>query len=422
MLPSPHPDFSGWRVCVYAGLTQALAIGFTLGAVGLFAAPVGEEFGITATGFNLGVGGFTLVMNLSMPVIGRFIDRGSIRNVMALGALVLAVSLFGLAIANAVWQVALCWIVGCALGMAMLGPMPSSTAMANWFDRQRGRAIGFANVGAPAGPLVIVPAAALAFEPFGWRPVLGAFAAAALFVALPAARFGMLDRPGDVGQFPDGDAPADGGRQGEGTASGSVWDASSLVRSRAFWMIALGAAIFGGQGIVVGANSIPFLQHRGASIALSGTVPIAMGVGAIAGPLIFGPMADRVHPRTLFMGLCALISVAFGALLLPLPIPALLGLLVVCGLVGGSMMPVYGAALGRLFGVDSFGLVMGLGALVAVPVGAGAPIAFGYAFDATGSYTAGFIGLMIAMAIAAAFFSAVPIGEAAHPAPRSGAS
>ncbi|MGB0618340.1 MAG: hypothetical protein ACPGVZ_02640, partial [Myxococcota bacterium] len=77
MPPSPHPDFSGWRVCVYAGLTQALAIGFTLGAVGLFAAPVGEEFGITATGFNLGVGGFTLVMNLSMPVIGRFVDRGS---------------------------------------------------------------------------------------------------------------------------------------------------------------------------------------------------------------------------------------------------------------------------------------------------------------------------------------------------------
>ena len=85
-------------------------------------------------------------------------------------------------------------------------------------------------------------------------------------------------------------------------------------------------------------------------------------------------------------------------------------------------MPVYGAALGRLFGVGSFGLVMGLGALVAVPVGAGAPIAFGYAFDATGSYSAGFIGLMIAMAIAAAFFSAVPIGEAARPVPRSGSS
>ena len=417
MPPSPHPDFSGWRVCGYAGLTQALAIGFTLGAVGLFAAPLGEAFGITATGFNLGVGGFTLVMNLSMPVIGRFIDRGSIRNVMALGALVLSVSLVGLALATEVWQVAVCWIVGCALGMAMLGPMPSSTAMANWFDRQRGRAIGFANVGAPTGPLLIVPLAALAFEPFGWRPVLLAFAAASIVVALPAARFGMLDRPSDVGQYPDGEAPIEA-PGGADVAPEVAWDAASILRSRAFWMIALGAAIFGGQGIVVGANSIPFLQHRGASVELSGTVPIAMGVGAIAGPLIFGPMADRVHPRTLFMGLCALVILAFGALLLPLPIPALLVLLVVCGLVGGSMMPVYGAALGRLFGVSSFGLVMGLGALVAVPVGAGAPIAFGYAFDATGSYATGFTGLMIAMAVSAGFFFAVPTGEAPRPGSR----
>ena len=417
MPPSPHPDFSGWRVCGYAGLTQALAIGFTLGAVGLFAAPLGEAFGITATGFNLGVGGFTLVMNLSMPVIGRFIDRGSIRNVMALGALVLSVSLVGLALATEVWQVAVCWIVGCALGMAMLGPMPSSTAMANWFDRQRGRAIGFANVGAPTGPLLIVPLAALAFEPFGWRPVLLAFAAASIVVALPAARFGMLDRPSDVGQYPDGEAPIEVPGSAD-VAPEVAWDAASILRSRAFWMIALGAAIFGGQGIVVGANSIPFLQHRGASVELSGTVPIAMGVGAIAGPLIFGPMADRVHPRTLFMGLCALVILAFGALLLPLPIPALLVLLVVCGLVGGSMMPVYGAALGRLFGVSSFGLVMGLGALVAVPVGAGAPIAFGYAFDATGSYATGFTGLMIAMAVSAGFFFAVPTGEAPRPGSR----
>ena len=415
-MPSPpHPHFSGWRVCAYSALTQALAIGFTLGAVGLFAAPVGEEFGISATLFNVGVGGFTLVMNLSMPLIGRALDRGSIRSVMALGAVVLAASLVGIAVATEVWQVAVCWIVGCALGMAMLGPVASSTAMANWFDRLRGRAIGIANVGAPAGPLVIVPIAALAFEPFGWRPVLLAFAAASLVVALPAARFGMIDRPGEVGQRPDGEDPPEATGLAGSLADEGAWDAPSILRSRAFWMLALGAALFGGQGIVVGANSIPFLQHRGASVALSGAVPIAMGVGAIAGPLVLGPLADRIHPRSLFIGLCGLVVVAFGALLLPLPLPALLGLLVVCGLVGGSMMPVYGAAIGRLFGVASFGQVMGLGALVAVPIGAGAPIAFGYAFDATGSYAAGLAGLMVAMVIAAGFFFGVPTGRAVRP-------
>ena len=73
---NPHPAFSGWRVCAAGVATQAIAIGFTLGAVGLFAAPLAEELGATATQFNLGVSVFTLVMNLSMPVVGAYLPAG----------------------------------------------------------------------------------------------------------------------------------------------------------------------------------------------------------------------------------------------------------------------------------------------------------------------------------------------------------
>ena len=59
--------FLGWRICAAGVLTQAVAIGFTLGSVGVFAAPLAEELGATATQFNLAVSLFSLVMNLSMP-------------------------------------------------------------------------------------------------------------------------------------------------------------------------------------------------------------------------------------------------------------------------------------------------------------------------------------------------------------------
>jgi len=411
--PEPHPHFSGWRVCSYAALTQALAIGFTLGAMGLFARPLGEEFGFGSTAFNVGVGGFTCVMNLSMPVIGRFVDRGSIRGVMSIGALVLALSLVGLAYAESAWQVGVLWILGCALGMAMLGPMPSSAAIANWFDRLRGRALGFANAGAPVGPFIVVPLAGMVIESWGWRPILLVFAAACVAIALPAARFGMIDRPEQVGQRADGDEVVV--RDDIGPSEPLVepaWEAPAILRSVDFWCLAIAAAIFGAQGIIVGANVIPFLQHRGASVELSTIAPMAMGVGAIGGPLLFGPLADRIHPRALFVGLCIGLTLAFGALTLDLPLPGLLGLLLVCGLAGGSMMPVYGALIARLFGVASFGQVMGLAALIAIPTGTFAPIAFGYAFDTTGSYVAGFIGLIVAMGIAVAFFARLPAGPA----------
>lgn len=410
---APHPHFSGWRVCVFAVLTQAIAIGFTLGAVGLFAAPLGEEFGMTATQFGLGVSGFSLVMNLSMPLIGGFLDRGSIRGVMTVGAVLLAASLLLLSVATSLWQIGLLFSIGCAVGMAMLGPMASSTAMANWFDRLRGRALGFANAGGPLGPFLVVPFAGIAVAEFGWRPTVVGFAAVTLLVGIPAIRLGMIDRPGDVGQRPDGDGEAAAVEQlQEGASPSEVWDTGSIIRCREFWLMALAAAPFGAQGIVFGANAIPYLAHHGASAQAAALAPIPLSFGAIAGPLLFGSLADRIHPRLLFMGLSATICAAFCLLMTAPGYYPSLALFVVCGLVGGAMMPVYGALIGRLFGVEAFGQVMGLGALVGLPVITAAPVLFGLAFDQTGSYVAGLVGLVGGLGISIVLFALLPPGRA----------
>jgi len=412
--PAPHPHFSGWRVCSFAVLTQALAIGFTLGAVGLFAAPLAADFGMTATQFGFGVSGFSLVMNLSMPVIGNALDRGSIRRVMAIGAIVLSGSLALLSFASALWQIGVLFCVGCSVGMAMLGPMASSTAMANWFDRLRGRALGIANAGGPLGPFLIVPIAGIALAEYGWRPTVLGFAAAAFLIGVPASLFGMIDRPDEVDQFPDGeesDAPDLGGDEAAAeTADG--WDTRSVLRSRDFWLMAIAVGPFGAQGIVFGANAIPFLTHHGASAQAAAFAPVPMSVGAIVGPLLFGSLADRIHPRLLFMGLSAVICVCFAILSTgPAYYPSL-ALFVVCGLIGGSMMPVYGALIGRLFGVEAFGQVMGLGALVGLPVITATPILFGAAFDATGDYATGLLGLVAALAFAIVLFGLLSSGPA----------
>lgn len=410
---APHPHFSGWRVCAFAALTQALAIGFTLGAVGLFHAPLADEFGMTATQFGLGVSGFSLAMNLSMPVIGRFLDRGSIRVVMALGAALLAISLGLLSIATKLWQIGILFALGCSLGMAMLGPMASSTAMANWFDRLRGRALGIANAGAPAGPFVIVPIAGYFLADYGWRPTVQAFALASALVAIPAALYGMIDRASDVAQEPDGGPPEESATtEAFESLAVSGWDAGSIVRSRDFWLAALAAAPFGAQGIVLGANAIPYLTHHGASPQAAAIAPIPLSLGAIMGPLIFGSLADRIHPKRLFIGLCATICLAFGGLMMAPAYPLALALLAVCGLVGGSMMPVYGALVGRLFGVAAFGQVMGLGALVGLPAVTAAPLLFGLAFDRSGGYGVGLAGLIASLVLSMALFSLIARGEA----------
>ena len=76
------------------------------------------------------------------------------------------------------------------------------------------------------------------------------------------------------------------------------------------------------------------------------------------------------------------------------------------------MMPVYGALIGRLFGPLAFGQVMGLGALLGLPVIFLAPLGFGFAFDASQSYTLGMAALTATLLIAAVLFGLLPNGAA----------
>ncbi|MFO0688329.1 MAG: MFS transporter [Myxococcota bacterium] len=436
MSPAPHPAFSGWRVCGAAVLTQAVAIGFTLGSVGVFAAPLAKDLGATATQFNVGVSVFSLMMNLSMPFIGSQLDRGRIRGVMIGGACLLALSLGAMSQARTLGQVGVCFGVGCAVGMAMLGPMSSSTAMANWFSRLRGRALGIANMGGPAGPIVIAPAAAWAIGAFGWRATLLGFAVLVVAIGVPCVLLGILDRPSDVGQFPDGEAAADepwaaagsvsapeaasapeapSAERAVGPATASAdagWTGGQLARCRDFWFLAIAAAPFAGTGIVMSANAIPYMTQIGASPEAAALVVVPQSIGAVAGPVVFGALADRIHPRLLFVGLIAALCAGLGGLVLEPSYAVALGLFTVIGIVGGSMMAVYGALVARLFGVAAFGQVLGTAALVGMPVLFAMPLLFGAAFDATGSYARGFFILVGTLTVAAILFASLPSGEA----------
>ena len=423
MSRASHPAFSGWRVCGAAVLTQAVAIGFTLGTVGVFAAPLAKDLGATATQFNVGISLFSLMMNLSMPFIGRQLDQGRIRGVMTAGACLLAFSLAAMSQARELWQLGVGFGVGSAIGMAMLGPMSSSTAMANWFERLRGRALGIANMGGPAGPIVIAPAAAWAIGQVGWRTTLLAFALLTLAIGIPCVRLGMLDRPSDVGQYPDGERPAGAGESTgagadsiPGSMSGFDWTASTLARCRDFWFLTIAAAPFGAVGIVMATNAIPYMTELGVSPEAASFVVVPQSIGAVTGPLLFGSLADRIHPRLLFVGLIGILCAGLVGLVFEPSYAVALALFSVIGLVAGSMMAVYGALIGRLFGVMAFGQVMGLGALVGVPVIVAAPTVFGRTFDATGSYDLGLLIMVGALATAALLFALLPSGEARRPA------
>ena len=64
-----------------------------------------------------------------------------------------------------------------ALGNVCGGPLPNQVLLARWFDRNRGKAMGFAYLGIGiGGTLVPLMATALIME-FGWRDRAARFSA-----------------------------------------------------------------------------------------------------------------------------------------------------------------------------------------------------------------------------------------------------
>src|SRR5439155_18058344 len=105
-----------------------------------------------------------------------------------------------------------------ALGSTCIGGLPNNAAVARWFVRKRGRALGFSTAGISAGGILFAPLAQFLIERVGW---LDAYALLGLTVAalvLPPVLAFMRRDPAELGLMPDGEPPPSSDHPGPGLA------------------------------------------------------------------------------------------------------------------------------------------------------------------------------------------------------------
>src|SRR5207247_4405120 len=116
-------------------------------------------------------------------LVGRAVDRHGARPVEMLGAFVLSTGFLLLSRVHSLPGLYLCLAGPVALGSTCIGHLPTNSAVARWFVRRRGRALGIATAGISAGGIVFAPLAERLVSAFGWRaafPLPGVLAAAAV--------------------------------------------------------------------------------------------------------------------------------------------------------------------------------------------------------------------------------------------------
>ncbi len=380
-----------------AFLADFIAVGFLFYSFGVFINAIEADMGWTRSEISWALAVSNLATAAAAPVIGRLLDRVSVRRMMSVGALVMAAGFLLLSQARTLWQFLLVFGTVLAVGSQSMGHLSSAKLVANWFDARRGTALGIATMGISLSGLVMPPVATWLVLQTGWRTSFAVYAAGTLLIVLPAVWWGVVDRPEDVGQQPDGavrpaeDAPP---------VTERTWSSGAMLREPAFWAIALPFSIgfFANSAILT--HLVPHARALGLDAYRAALLLSFVAGAGVAGKVAFGWIADRLGARlavTLSMGL----QLAGTLLLLQLTSFAPLAATgVVFGFGMGGMVPLHGTMVGEVFGRASFGKALGLMRPFQVPIhAAGIPFA-GIVFERTGHYTFAFQTFVGAYALA----------------------
>ncbi len=413
------PAFLGRRLVALAALANFLSAAVTFGAFGNFVGPIADAFDVPRSTIGLGAAFTILAMGVAAPVVGRMLDGGRARTMMAAGAFMSGIGLILLSRAGDLRQAAVAFIGFVCLGAAFFGTVPSMALVANWFERRRGLAIGFAVAGGTLASYIAPASAQWLIDAYGWRTALAVFGVWTLLVAVPLFAMFVVGRPEQVGQRPDGDVAADERLSGAAGNSGEIPGMLStgvLARDVRIWLLAFGFGAVLTSPVVLMGLLVEYGRDLGFSPKQTAVFFAAMIPFSLLGKVVVGGLAD-VAPLKPSIAVTVLVNALVWGIFYTEPSYA--GFLATGALYGigiGGATPLHGVATAWCFGRANFGRATALGAIVGIPLIAGASALSHLLEGATGSYRMGFLiqaGLILTGGLVLAFVRFPPRATAA---------
>ena len=351
--------------------------------IALFGAKIRSEYGLThgELGFIFSIA--TLASAACLIWAGRRLDDVDLRLYSVLAVAGLALSCFALAGGQGTLLLFIAFFGLRLCGQGLMGHT-SQTAMARYFDTNRGKALSIASLGHAVGqaflPSLVVFLIALA----GWRAAWWSFGGVLLCAMVPlilillrghAARHAALEerlagaenRPGN-----SDDTSSTGPRQ---------WTLREVLHNSMFYLV-MGNVIAPGMlmtGLMF--HQIHMIETKGWDIALFAASFAAFSATSVITGIWVGPMIDRYSARRLITFYLAPMGVGILALVLTDHSGALLVWLVLSGVTSGMHRSVVGAFWAEAYGVHHLGAIRGLVSGISVVGTAVSPVLFGWMID-----------------------------------------
>jgi sugar phosphate permease len=412
------PFYYGWWVAIAAAMIILVASASPLYIFSALIEPLEDEFGWSRAAIGAGPSIGAVMFGLSTPIAGYLVDRIGVRRLVVAGVLLVGGGNVVISQIDALWHFYIA-VTLIGVGMSLAGLPVCAVAVAHWFEKRRGRALGIVSAGAGATGIMVV-LTPLLIDLFDGRTGVMALGIGQLAICLPLA-FTMRHRPEEIGLLPDGESPAPGevsadpppeaaekrsGASEMGQSEGVT--VGQALRTRSFWLLAPALILTWVGSLAVIVHLIPYLDESG-GFTEEGAALIAMGIpfGSLIGRLGFGWLADYLSKRWLLaaawllQGSGILIFAAINS-----PWQALIFLAVFAPAYGGAIT-VLPAILAEYFGLRALGGIQGLLWGSGTLGGFIGPIFAGAVYDTVDSYRPAFLLLALAALTAAALIQMV---------------
>ncbi|MET9956250.1 MFS transporter [Streptomyces sp. NPDC006339] len=287
--------------------------------------------------------------------IGRMLDRRGPHLVMTGGSVLAVLAVLAVAAAPNLPVFFAAWT---AAGVAMAATFyqPAFAALTRWWGADRIRALTIVTLAGGLASTVFAPLTALLAEHLSWRATYAVLAVILAAVTIPAHALAL--------RAPWPPAPP---------APPASNDGTPIARSRPFVLLAVAFTLSGFAVYAVVIGLVPLLQERGTSTTAAAWALGLGGAGQTLGRTLYAGLASRTSVTTRTTVLIALGGATTTLLaVVPGPIPLLVLLAVLAGVVRGNLTLLQATAVTDRWGTTHYGH---LSALLGAPAHLAAALA-----------------------------------------------
>ena len=378
-----NPIYYGWWIVLASFITAFYVAGTIFYGFTAFIEPLANEFGWSYTQISLAASLRGLEMGLLAPFVGILVDRFGSRKLLLSGSLVLG---FGIILLGFTQSLAMFYgaFILIAFGAGGCTSVVTMTAVANWFDKNVGKAMGVTVSGFGASGLII-PLIVWMIAVFGWRMTLIILGIGMWIIGVPAA-FVMRNKPenaADVSIMEKADKRNDLSQR---QSDDKRFKYTEILKKKSFLFVNLAEVIRLMALMAVVTHIMPYLSTMDISRRSSGLIAAGIPLLSIAGRFGFGWLGDIFEKKYVMAISFSLMALGMLALCY-IKLTGMIYIFLFFFSNGfGGIATLRGALLREYYGKKNFGkylgIMMGFGACGGI-IG---PTTAGWVFDLTGSY------------------------------------